>query len=356
MLALPFEALPPAVARPPRFDAATPAFRAKAPSLADGDPLLLVVGAARSGTTWLAKIIDSHPETLYRHEPDILIDNDALPAICRSDETFALRAAARAHLDALVASDHLRTVGPLPFFPKAYRDWRDTARRHGRIVMLRALETLGAYRQITYARVPDFVSRGAKPHVFVKSVSATGRAAAYLAAAPNLRIVYLLRHPCGQIASRLRGIELGKFSRPLRLDPILRADAAITARLDAARLDRLSPLEACAWNWAITQEHAIAQLADHPRVMILRYEDLCAEPFAMARQVFAFAGLEWNAQTARFIARSTHRWGRDRFYQVRAETAEVVDRWRSELAPAMQRDIAAIVRPFAVSRFYDLPA
>ena len=32
--------------------------------------LILVVGAPRSGTTWLAKIIDSHPDVLYRHEPD----------------------------------------------------------------------------------------------------------------------------------------------------------------------------------------------------------------------------------------------------------------------------------------------
>ncbi len=31
---------------------------------------ILVVGAPRSGTTWLAKIIDSHPDVLYRHEPD----------------------------------------------------------------------------------------------------------------------------------------------------------------------------------------------------------------------------------------------------------------------------------------------
>ncbi len=31
---------------------------------------ILILGAPRSGTTWLAKIIDSHPDVLYRHEPD----------------------------------------------------------------------------------------------------------------------------------------------------------------------------------------------------------------------------------------------------------------------------------------------
>ena len=34
---------------------------------------ILIVGAPRSGTTWLAKIFDSHPATLYRHEPDEIV-------------------------------------------------------------------------------------------------------------------------------------------------------------------------------------------------------------------------------------------------------------------------------------------
>ena len=33
-------------------------------------PLILLFGMPRSGTTWLGKIFDSHPDTLYRHEPD----------------------------------------------------------------------------------------------------------------------------------------------------------------------------------------------------------------------------------------------------------------------------------------------
>ena len=34
------------------------------------DRPILAIGMPRSGTTWIGKILDSHPRTLYRHEPD----------------------------------------------------------------------------------------------------------------------------------------------------------------------------------------------------------------------------------------------------------------------------------------------
>ena len=41
-----------------------------APAQPDQGPILLF-GVPRSGTTWLGKIFDSHPDVLYRHEPDV---------------------------------------------------------------------------------------------------------------------------------------------------------------------------------------------------------------------------------------------------------------------------------------------
>jgi len=31
---------------------------------------ILIFGLPHSGTTWIGKLFDSHPDTLYRHEPD----------------------------------------------------------------------------------------------------------------------------------------------------------------------------------------------------------------------------------------------------------------------------------------------
>src|SRR4051812_19968507 len=35
-----------------------------------GAGITLILGAPRSGTSWLGKIFDSHPDVVYRHEPD----------------------------------------------------------------------------------------------------------------------------------------------------------------------------------------------------------------------------------------------------------------------------------------------
>jgi hypothetical protein len=46
-------------------------------------PLILLFGLPRSGTSWVGKIFDSHPSTIYRHEPDsrgALNDVALLPA------------------------------------------------------------------------------------------------------------------------------------------------------------------------------------------------------------------------------------------------------------------------------------
>ncbi len=55
------------------------------------DRLVLVFGMPRSGTTWLGKIFDSHPETLYRHEPDAWGRLNAMPLLAQPDQAERFR-------------------------------------------------------------------------------------------------------------------------------------------------------------------------------------------------------------------------------------------------------------------------
>src|SRR4051794_11152696 len=68
---------------------------------------ILVSGSPRSGTTWLAKLLDSHPDVLYRHEPD-----EVSPPIPGADP--------RSQLVAWINERRLRCAAKAPFFRKSW--------------------------------------------------------------------------------------------------------------------------------------------------------------------------------------------------------------------------------------------
>src|ERR1700757_2925244 len=69
---------------------------------------ILILGSPRSGTSWLAKIVDSHPDVLFRHEPD---------------EASGTRANPTAQLLAWAQPTGLRVVAKRPWFQKSWRPW-----------------------------------------------------------------------------------------------------------------------------------------------------------------------------------------------------------------------------------------
>lgn len=308
--------------------------------------VILLLGAPRSGTSWLAKIFDSHPDVLYRHEPDTVVRNHELPWMCTQDSVAEYREAARVYLQKLLETATLKTAGSLPIFPKRYQSAWLRHLRSGRIYGLRAMEMAGARRFVRGVPVPDLVDVARHPElrVVIKSVSSRGRARLFAEAFPGSRIVFIVRDPFGQVASMLRGAALGKFESPVPVGELLATEQARRYGLTEALFEALPVVEQFAWNWAILNEKAIDDLAGIDTVKVLRYQDLCEQPMLQARQLLAFAGLPWDPQTERFIERSTTFSGRDRYYQVFKNTTAAMNRWREELAPEDQRRILAVVK------------
>ncbi|HKH48858.1 MAG TPA: sulfotransferase, partial [Thermoanaerobaculia bacterium] len=177
-----------------------------------------------------------------------------------------------------------------------------------------------------------------------------GRLGALARALPRSQTVLLVRHPCGQIASILRGHAAGKFSHALPseqyrvLEVLMSTDQARAHGLTLAGLRELQPVERMAWRWVLFLEKALeegAGLAAACRVV--RYEDLCAHPLEQARELFAFAGLDWHPQTERFLHDSTKSDGAE-YFGVRKDPQRSASKWQDELSEEDVQRILAIIQ------------
>ena len=294
---------------------------------------ILLFGMPRSGTTWIGKLFDSHPDVLYRHEPDswwrlsLSRDPDLVTAPDHAAEI-------RRFYAALPTMRAQRVAGKRPLFAKAYmsapRSWLMQAGVEAARVMTRFRP---AFPVLFHAD-----GRGhAERRVVWKSIESLGRLGTMLAVLPEASGVQIIRHPCGYIASVQRGLAGHAFSSPHSNSEDYGIFAAVQdtplgtrygVSVDGMR--RLAPVERLAWRWVLINEKAWRESRDTGRYQCIYYEDVCRAPAAELRSIFAACGLQWNAQTADFVARSTHG-GSDGYYSVYKDPDVAAWRWREEL-------------------------
>lgn len=78
----------------------------------------VILGAPRSGTSWLGKIFDSHPDVIYRLEPDSTFVGKRLPSFY--EKNAGSSADARTYLRRLADICTTKTVRVLPIFRKSH--------------------------------------------------------------------------------------------------------------------------------------------------------------------------------------------------------------------------------------------
>jgi hypothetical protein len=316
---------------------------------------VLVIGAPRSGTTWLGKILDSHPMVLYRHEPDTLIRNSHIPRVVADCDVEAIRDTAAMCLDAMVGGRFLKASGTMPLFRKSYRTPLAQQAYSAMVMGLRiAQKATGDVRRMRRMLAPDLVDpqHADDITVVVKSILSRGRANVYAHAKPGMRIVLILRDPFGQVASMLRGVALGKFDADVVLTDCLDTPHAHKYGLTPDLFARLQPVEQYAWHWALLNEKAMDDLRPHANAEVIRYRDLVFDPELVTRSLFKFCDLSWQDQTARFLRVSTTSNLPDSYYQVYKNSMDSLNKWRRQLTTAQQRQIAASLAGTAAWRLY----
>jgi hypothetical protein len=101
--------------------------------------------------------------------------------------------------------------------------------------------------------------------------------------------------------------------------------------LSMQEFSRMSAIERVSWRWALINEKAMSDIEGLSSCHVVRYEDLCSDPLAVARELFGFAGLRWETQTERFIQASTSH-GESDYYSVFKNPTDSANRWKKELS------------------------
>ena len=316
-----------------------------------GQPIFLF-GMPRSGTTWIGKIFDSHPRTLYRHEPDSWSPVPAVPLAPRLED--APRYAD--HMKRFVASIASMTVPKVcaktPIFKKDYQTSAAfqlqkmgvmTAKLGGRLSP--GFPVFG-----TTSRVSENV------RLVWKSIESLARLGVFLDCFPNARAIHIVRHPCGYVSSVLRGEQRSHFEDNSGASEdygiyhlLMDTDLARKESLDLQYLAGLTPVERLAWRWVLFNEKAVMDCANTGRVMVVSYDDLCRDPIVVSQEMFEFAGLDWAAQTQEFLLASTSK-DDGAYYGVFKDPLAAASRWQQELSEENQRRIMAVVAKGSLGR------
>lgn len=317
--------------------------------------LLLLFGTPRSGTSWLGKIFDSHPQTLYKHEPDR--SGSGLPFTVSAEAAVQWRARIEDFAARLATTTTQHTSARLPVFRKSYR--KGIAQPiHQLNVLISRTAAVAGYEvpvfQLANVRSPEV-------RVIWKSTDSLGRLGVLLRNLEDCCAVHILRHPCGYIASVLKGEEQRKFITKVRasedyesMQALLDTPAARRRGLNLHHLRQFHPVERMAWVWVLLNEKAREDTADDPRCTSIRYEDVCRDPVTKSKQLFSFCGLDWNGQTAEFLRASTLESppaGLDRitqhsrhYYSIFRNPLESAEKWKFEMKPKDIERVLAVLR------------
>jgi hypothetical protein len=299
-------------------------------------PLTFILGAPRSGTTWLSKIFDSHPSVMYQHEPDMASDATPLPVNYPEQDEIKYAALIREQVAAFLEVRNIKSAGSLPVFRKQCDTTLSYGSRALSIYFLHLLSKIPPRNLTKHCIVPGSPILQTYPriHVVMKSVRLVHHAGLITRAIPDARTIVILRNPMGQVASLLNGITAGKFEMK-RIDFDVRLLATPQARtygLTRQRIAAMPQVEKFAWEWVVRNEKAIDDLDGNPRARIIRYDDLVNDPMGLSQDLFNFAGLDWPRETEAFVTRSMTPRGFNGYYTVYKHSRATSEKWREELS------------------------
>lgn len=314
--------------------------------------MIFLLGSGRSGTTFLAKLFDSHPRVLYRHEPDSALLDESIPFHPRLSEIEHYKAGAASYLSRLAKVQTPKVAVHLPLFPKAYRGAVRQRLHNGLALGAKTLAKLPYVEQ--RIAVPDLIAPAApKPVTVIKSVNSLNRSRLFLESDPELRVVHIVRHPCGVVASLIRGARQKLMNPEIYFDALYGMEHTEKYGLAREDMEARTFEEQAAFQWMVANDKVLGDMQDMNRYQMVRYEDLCLNTGEVIGELFDFCGLEANPQTYAFTQQLESTEAADAsYFSVMRSPKKGVFSWKQELSTEQIERISDIVSRSSVGMEY----
>jgi hypothetical protein len=160
------------------------------------------------------------------------------------------------------------------------------------------------------------------------------------------RVVVCRRHPLDVVASRL---EMDVF--PIVPDAVMRHVYDVGMRRFGVEQPPADRVLHHAWSVGANMSVLDDAVRAHPEFAVVDHEDLCADPIGRFRALAGALGLDWMADDeARLVAADRPGTG----FELNRVAADVPGSWRQRLPPEDARAAAAMLRKFPIAERYDL--
>ena len=314
----------------------------------DDSRLGAIFSTARAGSTWLGAVVASHPDVAYRFEPfsRLVKSREDFRAFFQevvSDDTGDLDLP-RVYAALLAAYPQ---VDKPPFFSKSYRA-RAVCGKVPLWYLTRKGSGLGSLYSWLYTPLDS-------PLVVFKEVAHV-RLLEKMVKDARVPLVYLVRHPCGVVSSKLQGQAKGLMPtgrQKILKDMIVRYDPGL-AEVYGSRLNGMSAAQKEALLWRLEVERALRVLDLEGRGLVVIYEELCDDPIKVSQKVLDHFGLGMSEQTNEFLIQSTNpnasgkgrqgEKGINRYFTVYRDPKVSRDKWKNQLSREDREGVFEVVR------------
>ena len=263
--------------------------------------IIFLSGMPRSGTSWISQVFDSSPQVRFRLSPIFSYE-----------------------LKNSVNENSVR------------RDWETLFKK--------AYFSKSEFMDQTNRRVakeyPIFSNKEALPKfLVVKDTRFHNLTERMLALLPEIKMVGIIRHPCGAINSWLRAPK--EF--PAGEDPLQQWRTGECRKGGFGEFWGFDD-----WKW-VTNMMLRIEMEIPERFLLVQYEDIVSKPFHWTKVMFDFCGLYYTDQTDQFLMDS-QTFHVDNEYAV-FKNPSVKDKWQTQLDPLIIKEITDELQGTLLERF-----